>query len=173
MVHRTKKKCISLKGILSSQRFLIATHDDAWVKWLMKVIIVISFSRHWGVRTNGFWPLPILFVQLSLMPMPEGFDHYLHYYSHSQNRQWKWDFNKANNGCRNYIFKSSKKLSLNIVRYILCNFHLIWGQAREWVFDVSRKIDYVNMITILKIFFQSFNSLSFLLYLSEAAIWNL
>ena len=74
---------------------------------------------------------------------------------------------------RNYIFKSSKKISINIVKYMSCNFHLIWGQARESVFDVSIKINYVNMITIWKIFLQSFNSLSFLLYLSEAAIWNL
>lgn len=36
----------------------------------------------------------------------------------------------------------------------------------------SKKINYLNSITILKIFLQSFNSLPFLLHLSEAAIQN-
>lgn len=92
--------------------------------------------------------------------------------THKTNSE-NWILIRQNNGCRNYILKPSKKLSLNIVKYMSCNFHLIWGQTHEWVFDVSRKINYVNMITILKIFLQSFNSLSLLLHLSEAAIWNL
>lgn len=108
VVHRTENAYVS-KGIIRAGDSLLQSmrkHEQR----LTRARTQVSSRRQQGVWTHGFWPSPILFGQLSLTPMPEGFGQYFYYHFRSQNWHGEdWGIRRQYKECGNYASTSLEK----------------------------------------------------------------